>query len=615
MEKRTRFGLRDGEIVHITELDTSERGLKCQCVCPKCHGDLIAKMGKVQTWHFAHAHNEDCFGSDETALHLLAKKILVEEKVLKIPNLSIGVFLDPKVGYCLFDEWKSNQQVLKSYYINFKHDRCEYNHGPYYLDYAGVVNGQLFAIEIYITHEVDEEKIDYLRATGIPCVEIDLGWAYHYPDEYSYKKFKKALIEGLEYKIWLSKPRLWLKNFKAKTLKSYYDQRAKYIAAEKKRIERQEQEEIDRKIRAHQEKKRLKKKKNEIMKHLDPVWRNKRMPEWTKEFYQSPRIRGMLTNMSISIDKLPSFLCYDLENAYAFTCDPRYFQTLLFYTWVFKRQPSEYKVEAIVKWLQDMGKSILAKPLVYPYDVMGECVALDRAVHEYLTKLVEEGFLKNTTRPSWSGKLPIKFHHWFSSDTERSSKMSETVAARRVKFKISNPMDKPGPLIPFTEVNAIPNEPIEKHDSRWFIQNQTKEPEEPANTISLKVGKKSYTVVPNSDAHIQALKEQVEHHRREEAKKEIQRMVNQEKESASMDQLPHLLNCLQVCHISYHDAKALAKLIRCFPEKIGFDPLPGHFDLIKMIDRTLGKTENVPIRQILVGLQVDIEKFRMYHSL
>lgn len=57
------FGLRNGIIVLISDLTHDERGAKCGCVCPNCGGELIARMGEIMTYHFAHTKN----ACDETA--------------------------------------------------------------------------------------------------------------------------------------------------------------------------------------------------------------------------------------------------------------------------------------------------------------------------------------------------------------------------------------------------------------------------------------------------------------------------------------------------------------------------------------------------------------------
>ena len=76
----------NGEPSHISEV---ERGLKCRCTCPMCRSDLVAKKGKVQEHHFAHAKGAECAHAVKTALHLAAKDILAKRREIVLPSVEI----------------------------------------------------------------------------------------------------------------------------------------------------------------------------------------------------------------------------------------------------------------------------------------------------------------------------------------------------------------------------------------------------------------------------------------------------------------------------------------------------------------------------------------------
>ena len=48
------FGIRDEKIILISDILPEEKGLKCNCVCPLCHGNFSAKLGDKRAHHFAH---------------------------------------------------------------------------------------------------------------------------------------------------------------------------------------------------------------------------------------------------------------------------------------------------------------------------------------------------------------------------------------------------------------------------------------------------------------------------------------------------------------------------------------------------------------------------------
>lgn len=87
MNIKNPFGLRDGIIVHISDITKAEKGLRCQCVCPHCDSVLIARLGDKNVPHFAHV-KEDCSFGLETALHFFTKQVLEETKYIRLPNVT-----------------------------------------------------------------------------------------------------------------------------------------------------------------------------------------------------------------------------------------------------------------------------------------------------------------------------------------------------------------------------------------------------------------------------------------------------------------------------------------------------------------------------------------------
>lgn len=87
MLKKLQYAIKNNKIVSIDEV---ESGIKCGCICPACGNALIAKKGKIKIHHFAHSNSEECKGSIETSIHMLAKEILSEEMNMMLPP----VYLD-----------------------------------------------------------------------------------------------------------------------------------------------------------------------------------------------------------------------------------------------------------------------------------------------------------------------------------------------------------------------------------------------------------------------------------------------------------------------------------------------------------------------------------------
>jgi hypothetical protein len=80
---RVLYGLRNGTLVSARDAD---RGAACQCTCPGCGGELIARKGPRNRPHFAHAAGDETRGCGETALHYAAKTLLAAPGDFALPG-------------------------------------------------------------------------------------------------------------------------------------------------------------------------------------------------------------------------------------------------------------------------------------------------------------------------------------------------------------------------------------------------------------------------------------------------------------------------------------------------------------------------------------------------
>ncbi|TSJ47619.1 competence protein CoiA family protein [Fluviicola chungangensis] len=133
------------KFIHI---DQAHNGLNCGCICIKCNEPLEARQGKVRDWHFKHHINVNCTGSQETALHELAKQILVR-------NTSIEV---PKYGRISYSEAKAEKKLEQI--------------RP---DVSAVYNDQSIYFEVFVSNAVDEGKEKFFKLGKHRSLEIDLS--------------------------------------------------------------------------------------------------------------------------------------------------------------------------------------------------------------------------------------------------------------------------------------------------------------------------------------------------------------------------------------------------------------------------------------------------------
>ena len=134
----------NGRLVHVNDVPS---GLACDCTCPECGARLIARKGKKNQHHFAHANGADCEGARMTALHMLAQQIVQEEKKIRKPWFK---------DYC---EDKSKEIYFESVLLERRFKTAEINRRP---DCVGIIKKgdkqYEVWIEIKVKHAIDEEK-------------------------------------------------------------------------------------------------------------------------------------------------------------------------------------------------------------------------------------------------------------------------------------------------------------------------------------------------------------------------------------------------------------------------------------------------------------------------
>lgn len=162
-------------------IDSVERGLSCDCRCPKCNEPLEAKLGYGgRQPHFAHKKGSDCHGFYMTALHKLAEQIIEEEKAVMAPK-----YKEIDKQRLSFTQVEVEQRVERK---------------DLQPDLVGVTeDGLRWTIEIRNTHEVDKAKRTKLIESNITCLEIDVR-------EQTLENLKSFILESSENRVWINNP-------------------------------------------------------------------------------------------------------------------------------------------------------------------------------------------------------------------------------------------------------------------------------------------------------------------------------------------------------------------------------------------------------------------------
>lgn len=231
-----------GRLVHVNDVPN---GMACQCKCPDCGAELMAKQGSKNTHHFAHINGADCKCARMTALHMLAQQIIKDEKKIRTPFFKDYVEDKSKILYFLSVELEKQ----------FKTE--EINRRP---DCVGTLQSKKGEdiqvwVEIKVTHKVDEEKTKDIKSQDVICMEVDLSSLMK--ENYDENSVREALFSTYKNKNWINYPALFRNNEIEKEKKKKEEERQLTQAERKWREEEQKREEEERQTAARQAKERV----------------------------------------------------------------------------------------------------------------------------------------------------------------------------------------------------------------------------------------------------------------------------------------------------------------------------------------------------------------------
>lgn len=156
------FALKDNQLVSIEDV---QNGKECGCFCPQCGEPLIAKKGAIKMHHFSHCQNSNCEYGYETSLHKLAKEIFEKQKSIVLPKIYL---YDDKISNLNFKSDFLKRFTISNVYI----EQFIENVKP---DIVLEIENKKIAVEIFVTHKVDNEKLKKLKEKMLSTIEIDLS--------------------------------------------------------------------------------------------------------------------------------------------------------------------------------------------------------------------------------------------------------------------------------------------------------------------------------------------------------------------------------------------------------------------------------------------------------
>src|SRR5688572_765527 len=149
----------------MVSVDDVTRGRGCECVCPQCGCELVARKGEQLAHHFAHAvragtHPTSCHQALETSIHRMAKQMIAERAGLRIPALAMSDRGFTAAGV----EISVQKKATGDQWLAFDCVKLEHRIDPLRPDIVGYHTGQPFIIEVTVSHPLTAAKRQQLRS-------------------------------------------------------------------------------------------------------------------------------------------------------------------------------------------------------------------------------------------------------------------------------------------------------------------------------------------------------------------------------------------------------------------------------------------------------------------
>jgi predicted RNA-binding Zn-ribbon protein involved in translation (DUF1610 family) len=180
----------------IRSIDEVTRGLSCECTCPSCGEEVIARQGEVREWHFAHASTVVCTTGAETALHLAAKQVILQHQGITIPGRTVTESLR------LADGRSGTGEVTRpEMWLDFNNVEAEMSFRNIRPDIVASLNNTYFFIEIAVTHFIDEDKKELFYELNLPTLEIDLASIKE--TRWTWESLEETVLNSIDHKKWI----------------------------------------------------------------------------------------------------------------------------------------------------------------------------------------------------------------------------------------------------------------------------------------------------------------------------------------------------------------------------------------------------------------------------
>lgn len=184
------LGLLNNDPATPVRVEDVASGLDCNCYCAYCGSPFVAVRGTRRQWHFRHHKANDCGRSFETAVHFMAKQVLVAEKRMMLPYLKVRPSRDLwQVGTFVSQE----ELVVKRQLTYFDRVEDEVRMDSRIPDIVAFKGDRKLLVEIVVTHDLTEDKIAWIRENDLATVRVNFSWMDY---DVNLAALKKCLRDG-----------------------------------------------------------------------------------------------------------------------------------------------------------------------------------------------------------------------------------------------------------------------------------------------------------------------------------------------------------------------------------------------------------------------------------
>lgn len=350
MSIKTPFAIQNGKVIHISELEKKKSGYDYKCYCCSCNEKLIPRLGSKNTWHFAHK-SETCTNALETGLHIMAKRILSEKKLMKLPNLSVSRnedFLERKDFVYMSSSIQEKEEFILIHDENFNHEYIVYEDEMEVVcesklysfesvktenrlkdiipDIILYKNEKPLLVEIAVTHFVNNEKKNKIVEMKLSTIEIDLSKYNKNFLKMSMEELEKIIIEDTSNKKWI------------------YNDKAENIISDlikKNNLEKIRKEKL------------LKEQREKLLEAREIFLKNKESLtiEYKRNKQESQLWKFLVKKLWIDENNIPDIINFSLDDSMIFACDKNIWQASIFYKFINNKKYRYLSSKRIANWI------------------------------------------------------------------------------------------------------------------------------------------------------------------------------------------------------------------------------------------------------------------------